>query len=112
MIKSYFTIAIRNLLKQKGYSAIKIAGRAFGVAASMVIYLYVLEDLSYDTFHHNYKNIVRLLTIDNAEGVSSKLVGVTAPPLGPAAEAELPEVLKSARINGGGQLDLSYGDKA
>jgi putative ABC transport system permease protein len=78
----------------------------------MVIYLYVLEDLSYDTYHHNYKNIVRLLTIDNAEGVSSKLVGVTAPPLGPAAEAELPEVLKSARINGGGQLDLSYGDKA
>jgi putative ABC transport system permease protein len=112
MLKSYFTLALRNLLKQKGYSFIKIAGLAFGLAASMVIYLYVLEDLSYDTFHHNYKNIARLLTIDNAEGVSSKLVGVTAPPLGHAAETELPEVLKSARISGGGQLDLSYGDKA
>lgn len=100
------------MLKQKGYSAIKIVGLAFGVAASMIIYLYVQEDLSYDTFHHNYKNIVRLLTIDNAEGVSSKLVGVTAPPLGPSAKAELPEVVNSARISGGGQLDLSYGDKA
>jgi putative ABC transport system permease protein len=111
MLKSYFVIGLRNLLKQKGYSFIKIAGLAFGLAASMVIYLYVLEDLSYDKFHNNYNNIVRLLTIDNAEGVSSKLVGVTAPPLGPTAETELPEVLKSVRLGGGGQLDLSYGDK-
>lgn len=110
MLKSYFLIAIRNLLKQKGYSIIKIAGLAFGLAASLVIYLFVQEDLSYDTFHKNYKNIVRVLTIDSAEGVSSKLVGVTQPALGPAVEEELPEVINSARISGGGRLDLSYED--
>jgi putative ABC transport system permease protein len=108
MIKSYFTIALRSLAKEKGYSFIKIAGLAFGLAASIIIYLYVKEDLAYDTFHSQYKRIVRVLTIDSAEGVSSKLVGVTQPQLGPAAEAELPEVIKTVRITGGGRYDLSY----
>src|SRR5687768_11543123 len=108
MIRSYFTIALRNLVKEKGYSFIKIAGLAFGLAASMIIYLYVKEDLSYDTFHSQYKRIVRVLTIDSAEGVSSKLVGVTQPQLGPVAETELPEVTESIRITGGGRYDLSY----
>ena len=112
MLKNYFTTGLRNLLKQKGYSIINIIGLSFGLAASLIIFLYVQEDLSYDKFNTKYDRIARLLTIDNAEGVSSKLVGVTAPPLGPAAETELPEVLKSARISGGGKLDLSYEDKA
>jgi putative ABC transport system permease protein len=112
MFKSYFIIGLRNLLKQKGYSVIKIAGLALGLAASMIIYLYIREDLSYDTFNGNYKKIVRVLTIDSAEGVSSKHVGVTQPQLGPTAEEELPEVVESVRFTGGGRYDLSYGDKA
>jgi len=112
MIKSFFTIGFRNLLKQKGYSVIKVAGLAFGLAASLIIFLFIQEDLSYDTMHHNYDRIGRLLTIDNGEGVSSKLVGVTPPPLGPAIEAELPEVIKSARLSGGSRQDISYEDKS
>ncbi len=110
MFKSYFTIGLRNLLKQKGYSFIKIIGLAFGLATSMMIYLYIHEDLSYDTYHKNYDRIVRLLTIDSAEGVSSKLVGVTQPRLAPAATEELPEVVNSVRFTGGGRYDLSYND--
>lgn len=112
MFRNYFTIGLRNLLKQKGYSFIKIAGLAFGLAASMIIYLYIREDVSYDTFHSNYKKIVRVLTIDSAEGVSSKHVGVTQPQLGPTATVELPEVVNSVRFTGGGRYDLSYNDKA
>jgi putative ABC transport system permease protein len=108
MIKSYFTIAIRNLLKQKAYTFTKISGLALGLAASIIIYLYVREDLSYDTFHSNYNRIVRVLTIDSAEGVSSKLVAVVQPQLGPVAEEELPEVVESVRMTGGGRYDLSY----
>jgi putative ABC transport system permease protein len=108
MLKSYFISGLRNLLKQKAYSLIKIAGLAFGLAATLIIYLYVQEDLSYDKFHSNYDRTVRLLTIDNAEGVSSKLVGVTQPRLGPAAKEELPEVIEAVRFTGGGRYDLSY----
>jgi putative ABC transport system permease protein len=110
MLRSYFVTGLRNLFKQPGYSVIKIAGLAFGLAASMMIYLYIQEDLSYDKFHTKYDRIVRLLTIDNAEGVSSKLVGVTQPRLAPAAEQELPEVRKYVRFTGGGKYDLMYGD--
>jgi putative ABC transport system permease protein len=110
MFKNYFTIGLRNLFKQKGYSFIKIAGLALGLAASVVIYLYVREDLSYDQFNKNYDRIVRVLTIDSAEGVSSKLVGVTQPRLGPAAKEELPEVVETVRFTGGGRYDLSYND--
>ncbi|HEX6226693.1 MAG TPA: ABC transporter permease [Chryseolinea sp.] len=110
MFKSYFITGIRSLLSQKIYSVIKIAGLSFGLAASIMIYLYVQEDLSYDTMHKNYNRIVRLLTIDSAEGVSSKHVGVTQPRLAPAAEEELPEVVESVRFTGGGRYDLSYED--
>jgi putative ABC transport system permease protein len=111
MFRSYFITSVRNLLRHKGYSILKIIGLSLGLAASLIIYLYVTEDRSYDKLHKNYDRIARLLTIDSGEGVSSKVVGVTAPALGPAAEAELPEVLKAVRISGGGSLDLSYGDK-
>lgn len=112
MLKSYLLVAVRNLLNQKAYSIIKIAGLAFGLATSIVIYLYIVEDLSYDTMHANYDRIVRLLTIDNGEGVSSKRVGVTQPMLGPTAKAELPEVVESVRFLSRGRYDLSYNDQS
>ncbi len=108
MLKNYFTIGFRNLFKEKTYSAIKILGLAFGLAVSMMIYVYVREDLSYDTFNKHYRQIARVLTIDSAEGVSSKLVGVSQGGLGPAAAAELPEVISAVRFTGGGRYDLSY----
>ncbi len=112
MLRNYFLIGLRSLLRHKGYSMMKITGLAFGLAASLIIYLYVREDLSYDTFHAKHRRIVRLLTIDSAEGVSSKLVGVTQPMLGPTAKAELPEVVESVRFTGGGRYDLSYKDNS
>ena len=85
MLKSYFTTGLRNLFSQKVYSLIKVVGLSLGLAASIMIYLYIQEDLSYDKAHQHYQRIVRILTIDSAEGVSSKLVGVTQPRLAPAA---------------------------
>lgn len=111
MLRNYLVIGLRNLLKEKAFSSIKIVGLSFGLAVSMIIYLYVMEDIGFDTFNKNYSNMVRLLTIDSAEGVSSKLVGVTQGGLGPAAETELPEVVKSVRFTGGGRYDLAYGDQ-
>lgn len=113
MLRSYFLIAFRSLVKQKIFSFVKLAGLAFGLATCIVIYLYVQEDLSFDRFHQEHNQIVRVLTIDKAEGVSSKIVAVTAPALGPAAKEELPEVVESVRLTGGGNpYDLVYEDQA
>ncbi|WP_143959812.1 ABC transporter permease [Litoribacter populi] len=111
MLKSYFLIGLRNLVKEKWFSLIKILGLALGLAATFIIGLYIQEDLSFDRFHQDSSRIYRVLTLDMAEGVSSKLVGVTPGPLGPAMEAELPEVTNSVRLRPQGRLNINYGDK-
>ena len=51
MLKNYFTIAFRNLRKQGFYSFINIVGLAVGVAACLVIVLFILDELTYDTYN-------------------------------------------------------------
>lgn len=61
MIKNYFTIAFRNLVKNKVYSAISISGLAVGLAVCMLILLYVFHELSFDKFHKNENRIFHTL---------------------------------------------------
>jgi len=110
MIKNYITVALRNLMNQKFYSVIKILGLAVGLASSILIALFVYEDFSYDGFNTKKDRIVRVLTIDNAEGVKSKLVGVTYPGFAPAIEQDVPEVVNSVRIFNQGRVPLRVGD--
>ncbi len=60
MIKNYIKIALRNLLKQKGYSLINVAGLAIGMACCLLILLYVKDELSYDRYHKNIDRIYRV----------------------------------------------------
>ena len=60
MLKNYFKIAIRNLLKNKIFSSISVIGLAVGMAVCIMILLYVQHELSYDRFHDNADNIYRL----------------------------------------------------
>lgn len=57
MFRNYFKIAIRNLLKQKSTSFINIFGLAMGMAVTMLIGLWIWDELSYDKYHKNYKDI-------------------------------------------------------
>ena len=59
MIQNFLKIAIRNLFKQKAYSLINILGLALGLAASIIIYLYVQDELSFDKYHDDAQNIYR-----------------------------------------------------
>ncbi len=110
MFQNYFKVALRNLLNQKFYSIIKILGLAVGLASSILIALFVYEDLSYDGFNTKKEWIVRILTIDNAEGVQSKRVGVTYPGFAPAIQRDVPEVINSVRIFNQGRVPLRVGD--
>jgi putative ABC transport system permease protein len=60
MIKNYFKIAWRNVLRQKGYSGINIIGLAIGIAACLLILQYVSFELSYESFHTNKDRIYRV----------------------------------------------------
>ena len=60
MFKNYFKIAFRNIIRHKAYSAINIAGLAIGMASSILILLWVQNELSFDRFHKNAREIYRL----------------------------------------------------
>ena len=72
MFKNYLKVAARNLRKHKMYSLINILGLAVGIAASVLIFLYVADEISYDGFHANADRIYRL-TADWSNKGDSKI---------------------------------------
>src|SRR5882724_7008138 len=57
MLQNYFTVAFRNLKKQRFYTFINVAGLAVGVASCLIIMLYVIYEFSYDKHFTNYDRI-------------------------------------------------------
>jgi len=108
MLKNYFKIAFRSLLKSKGTSFINILGLSIGMACCLVIFLFVQNELSYDRFHSKSDEIFRVLTIDEALGVSSSLVGITLPALGESMEENFPEVVNRVRMLPQGRQLINY----
>ena len=68
MIKNYFKVAWRNLVKSKGYSAINIGGLAVGMAVAMLIGLWVYDELTFDKYHKNYDRIAQVMQHANFNG--------------------------------------------
>ena len=92
MLKNYIKVAVRNILRHRGYSFINITGLAIGMAASMLILLYVYNELSYDHFHLKKDRIYRVVT--NATGPESPAlmkVSTNGWPLGRVLRSEFPE---------------------
>lgn len=77
---------------------INLIGLVIGFTSALFIFVYVSFETSYDRFHAGYENIYRVLGIDNALGVSNNTVGITMPPLGPAMEETIPEVVQTVRM--------------
>jgi putative ABC transport system permease protein len=71
MIKSYFKIGWRNLIKNKGYSFINIAGLTSGMAVAILIGLWIWDELSFDKYHENYNRIAQVWQHNTANGVVS-----------------------------------------
>ena len=68
MIRSYFKIAWRNLIKSKGYSLINIGGLATGMAVAMLIGLWIWDELSFDKYNKNYDRIAQVMQNQNFNG--------------------------------------------
>ena len=72
MLKNYLKIALRNLARHKGYAFINIMGLAVGIAASVLIALYIVDELGYDRFHENADRMYRI-TADWSNKGDSKI---------------------------------------
>ena len=112
MLKSYFTLALRNLRKRKVYSFINIAGLSIGMAVCLVILRYVDFELSYDRFHKNAEHIYRATKsyYQNGEYRGTGIISGYAE--GPLLQADLPEVKAYVRTHPmyGGAVVTYQGD--
>ena len=110
MFKNYFKTAWRNLWKNRIYSLLNISGLAIGMAACILILIFVGYERSFDSFHT--KNIYRLNEVQKFEGmVSSQKVALTMFPMGPTLKNDFPEIKNYTRINRAEKIQLNYGDK-
>jgi ABC-type antimicrobial peptide transport system permease subunit len=98
MIKTFFRLASRNILKHKGFAFINIFGLAIGLAASLLILLWILHELSYEKYNLNAENIYRIEE-DQFYSGERYHVTVTPHPSGPVWKEKIPEIREQTRIN-------------
>ncbi|MBO9618392.1 MAG: ABC transporter permease [Niabella sp.] len=109
MIKNYFKTAFRNLWKSKGFTAINILGLAIGMAAALLILLWIENELSMDRFHAKGDRIYWMYNRDRVAN-ESWAWGNTSAPLAPALKKDYPEVEDVARVLDAGFL-FTVGEK-
>src|SRR5688572_6042621 len=97
MLKNYFKIAFRNLMRTKVYSFINIFGLALGVACCLLLSLYVHDEFSYDRHHKRLSDLYR---IDTQFGgvVGFDKLGSVSPPITMTLKDELAEIESAARV--------------
>ncbi len=95
MLKNYLKITLRNFKRHKGYTFINFAGLAIGLAVTLVITFYVMDDLKYDRFHRDAERIYRVLSVGVKRGTKNS---ITAGPLLPAFKQGIPEVEYATRV--------------
>jgi putative ABC transport system permease protein len=98
MFENYYRIAWRNLLKQRMYSSIKIGGFALGIAACLLIALYIRQELNYDQHYVNKDRIYRLTASSTFRGEESQSVWFPAP-MNEALLDDYPEFELTGDIN-------------
>jgi predicted permease len=108
MLRSYLKVAIRNLQRHKGFSFINIFGLAIGMACSILILLWVQDELSYDRFHTNADHIYRI----NASLPEFDLhAGITSAPLAQAVMTQIPGIKNAVRFRGFNRDLFQVGDR-
>ncbi len=99
MLFNYLKVAVRNLMRNKGFSFINIFGFALGIFVCIIINLYVYDDITFDHHIEKGENVYRVISNDNSKDWIS---AVTVGPLYPLLADEVPEIEAATRIAGYG----------
>lgn len=97
LLWNYFKIAFRKIRRQKGYSFINISGLAIGIACSLLIFIHLSDEVSYDNYHKNANRIYRV-TYELTDSGKITRTAQTPAPLGPALLKDYPEVKNFVRF--------------
>jgi putative ABC transport system permease protein len=96
LLRSYVKIALRRLRLQKTYSLINIGGMALGLACTLMIFIWVRDELGFDRFHTKADRIYRVILSTSDDGSPTNANGSYG--LGPALKKDFPEVLETVRV--------------
>lgn len=110
MIKNFLKITFRNLVRQKGYSAINITGLAIGISCTMLLTLWIVDELSYDSWHENKDRIFRVLEHQEYSSQSME-VAVTPGPLAAALKENFPEIKNATRFDFATRFQVKFENK-
>jgi putative ABC transport system permease protein len=111
MIRSYLLVALRNILKNKTFSAINIFGLGTGLAVCLLIFQFVSFELSYDKFNEKLDRTYRITNDRFQNGQLIQHGTIMYPTIGPVMAREFPEIEEQSRIMPGGLMNLKVGDK-
>jgi putative ABC transport system permease protein len=98
MIKNYFLIALRNIRQSPLYAFINIFSLAVGLASCMVIYLFIQDERSFDSFHAKKPSLYRLDEVQSFTGTNVQKVALSMPGMAPNMAREFPEVVNFTRF--------------
>lgn len=110
MIKNYIKTAFRNLLKNKGFTAINILGLALGLATCLLIVFYVFDELSYDRYNAKGDRIYRINNDIKFGGIENSYA-VSPAPMAAALKASFPEVEQVVRFRMRGGFQVKKGNQ-
>ena len=99
MLRNYLKIALRNFIRNRSISFLNISGLAIGMAASILILLWVIDERSVDMFHENLDQLYRVYEKQEYSGQDPLLVYNTPGPLAPALAENFPEIKNTARFS-------------
>lgn len=109
MLRNYLKIVFRNLRNNKIHSTINILGLSLGIAASVLIVVFVADEMSYDKFHPQSENLYRVDFTGKLNGNEFNMA-MTGAPVGPALAEDLPEVESALRVGLWESIPIQYED--
>jgi putative ABC transport system permease protein len=98
MLKNYLLITLRTLFRNKAFSAINIVGLAFGMSCSLIILLWVNDEMSMDAFHEHNDRLYRVLEKQTYTNGSVFVFSSTPGPMAPVIKEKFPEIELASRI--------------
>jgi putative ABC transport system permease protein len=110
MFKNYLKVAIRNIIRQKGHSFINIIGLSVGMAICLLLFLWIMDEVSYDRYHEKADRIYRVVE-QNIDERGVFILASTPAPLGPSLVREFPWIQKAVRFSRSKDVLIQYQDK-
>jgi putative ABC transport system permease protein len=112
MFRNYLLTALRSFSRQRSYSLINLSGLAMGLACSIFIFLWVMDEVSYNGFHKDADRIFQVMENQTYSGGKIFTFAATPGKLAEALKQEIPEVEYAARTSWGDRLLFKYEEKS